>query len=254
MAKAKDLTGQTFGRLKVIKRVDNYIKPNGTQESQWLCECNCIDKTLVVVRGWCLNNGNTQSCGCLQKERLSKKRKKYNMYDLSGEYGIGHTSKGEEFWFDLEDYNLIKDYCWMISNNGYVITDTSKSSIRMPKIFFHRLVMNCPNDLFIDHQNHNKIDNRKNNLRIVTKSQNAMNQVTKTNNTSGTTGVSWDSKVQKWAAHIMINCKKMHLGYFDEFEDAVRARKCAEDEHFGEFSYDNSMKTEHRKYQESLKK
>ena len=241
MAKAKDLTGQTFGRLTVLKRVDNYIKPNGKQESQWLCECDCNDKTQVVVRGWCLNNGNTQSCGCLQKERLSKSRKKYNTYDLSGEYGIGYTFKGEEFCFDLEDYDLIKDYCWMVNNNGYVVTDISKACIKIPKISFHRLVMNCPKDLFIDHQNHNKTDNRKRNLRIVTKSQNAMNQIIKTNNTSGVAGVSWDNKVQKWAAHIMINYEKIHLGYFNTFEDAVKARKEAEEKYFGEFSYDNSM-------------
>lgn len=78
-------------------------------------------------------------------------------------------------------------------------------------------------------------------MRIVTKSQNAMNQITKTNNTSGITGVSWDNKAQKWAAHIMINYKKIHLGYFDKFEDAIKARKQAEEKYFGEFSYDNSM-------------
>ena len=241
MAKANDLTGQTFGRLKVLERTDNYIKPNGRQESQWLCECNCVDKTLVVVRGWCLNSGNTQSCGCLQKERLSKSRKKYNTYDLSGEYGIGYTSKGEEFWFDLEDYDLIKNYCWMISHNGYVITDISKSNNKLPKIQMHRLVMDCPENLFIDHKNHNTFDNRKYNLRIATKSQNAMNQIIKTNNTSGIAGVSWDKDVQKWSAYIMLNYNKIHLGYYEDFDKAVEARKNAEEGLFGNWSYNNSI-------------
>ena len=250
MGKQLDLTGRIFGKLKVLKRVDNYIKPNGKQESQWLCECNCDDKTQVIVRGWLLNNNKTQSCGCLQKERLSESRKKYNTYDLSGDYGVGYTTKGEEFWFDLEDYDLIKGYCWMVNNNGYVVTDISKSNIKTPKILLHRLIANCPNNLFVDHKNHNKIDNRKCNIRIATKSQNAMNQITKTNNTSGIAGVSWDKKVQKWAAYIMINYKKNHLGYYDNFDDAVRARKEAEEEHFGEWSYNNSILTN----SESIKK
>lgn len=164
MSKRVDLVGQKFGKLTVLKRVENYIKPNGKQESQWLCECDCKDKTQIIVRGWCLNNKNTQSCGCLQKERASKSHKKYNTYDLTGEYGIGYTSKGEEFYFDLEDYDKIKNYCWMISNNGYVITDISNANIKIPKILLHRLIINCPTNLFVDHQDHNKVNNKKKQL------------------------------------------------------------------------------------------
>ena len=64
-----------------------------------------------------------------------KKFKKYNTYDLSGEYGIGYTSKGEEFWFDLNDYNKIKDYCWYYNSNGYLCSQNANCK----HIYFHRL-------------------------------------------------------------------------------------------------------------------
>ena len=57
--------------------------------------------------------------------------KKYNTYDLTGEYGIGYTSKDEEFYFDLEDYDKIKDYCWRITMQGYVRAYSPKTKIRI---------------------------------------------------------------------------------------------------------------------------
>ena len=82
MALNNDLTGQYFGRLKVIERVEDYIEKNGNKRSQWLCECKCGNRVKVI--GKSLKNGNTKSCGCLQKEITSKHFKNYNDYDLSG--------------------------------------------------------------------------------------------------------------------------------------------------------------------------
>lgn len=162
----KDLTGQKFGKLTVIEQVDDYVSPKGQHQSQWLCECDCKDKTKLIVRGYSLITNNTLSCGCLFKEQCvknGKNNKKYNTYDLSGEYGIGYTSKGEEFYFDLEDYDLIKDYCWCVDSQGY---------IKSGNIFLHRIIMNSPIVHFdIDHKygKNTRHDNRKSNLRIATR-------------------------------------------------------------------------------------
>ena len=60
-----------------------------------------------------------------------KKIKKYNTYDLSGEYGIGYTTKGEKFLFDLEDYEKIKDYCWCVDKTDTVVQEMTN----LTKIF-----------------------------------------------------------------------------------------------------------------------
>lgn len=237
---ALDLNGKRFGRLTIIKRVENRILPSGQKRSQWLCKCDCGNYATVL--GYMLTSGNTQSCGCLHNEAFARARKKYNTYDLSGEYGVGYTTKGDEFYFDLEDYDKIKDYCWTIQNNGYV---TAYCPTTMNRILLHRLIMNCDNNnLYIDHIHGNKTrnDNRKSNLRTATPSQNTMNKSLLKNNTSGVTGVSWNKRKGEWESYITIDDKRKGLGYFSNFDDAVAARKDAEEKYFGEYSYDNSMK------------
>jgi hypothetical protein len=230
MGKFVDLTGQKFGRLTVIKRAEN----NKWRDSQWLCKCDCNgENSEKIITGRSLKNGYTQSCGCLQKEKTSELLKKYNTYNLTGEYGIGYTSSGEEFYFDLEDYDKIKDYCWCLNNN-YIITN---SYIDNSVIYMHRLVMNCPDDMEVDHIFHDTWDNRKNKLRIVTISQNSMNAVLFSNNTSGVKGVNWEKRKEKWQARISINGKRIYLGSFDNFENAVKVRKEAELKYYGEYRY-----------------
>ena len=107
LGKFKDLTGQRFGRLTVIKRAEDYVSPKGSQNVQWLCKCDCGNEITIVGKALTRKNG-TKSCGCFAKENMSKIKKKYNTYDLSGEFGIGYTSKDEKFYFDLEDYDKIK--------------------------------------------------------------------------------------------------------------------------------------------------
>lgn len=222
----KDLIGQRFGRLVVIERVGKGKRG----DSIWLCECDCGNKKEVT--GIHLKTGGTQSCGCLQKEIAIKTNKKYNIYDLSGNYGIGYTSNNKSFYFDLEDYDKIKDYCWRKNNNGYIETRVDGKLLRM-----HRLVMNCPDNMEVDHEFHDEWDNRKEFLRITTHSQNEMNRTLQSNNTSGVTGVCWHKTSEKWMSYIKINQKKIHLGLFDDFNEAVEARKKAEEFYFGEYKY-----------------
>lgn len=231
MSRCIDLTGQKFGKLIALKRVEN--SKNG--QARWLCKCECGNE--VIVQSNHLNNGNIKSCGCIKHNSYNKK---YNRYDLSGEYGIGYTSKGEEFYFDLEDYDKIKDYCWFIDSNGYVVSN--KSRCKQKHISMHRLLF--PNAEDVDHKygENTRNDNRKNNLRPCTHQNNIFNCKVPKNNTSGVTGVSWNKNMNKWQSYIMVNYRKINLGYFSNFDNAVKARKEAEDKYFGEFSYNNSQK------------
>lgn len=226
--KLVDLTGQKFGKLTVLYRTDDYvIKTSGRKITNWHCKCDCGNEIDVV--GSSLKSGDTNSCGCLSKEL----KKKYNTYDLSGGYGIGYTSKGERFYFDLEDYDLIKDYCWCINKQGYVIARTIDG--KRNTILFHRLLF--PNSEVVDHIDHNTQNNQKGNLREVICQQNAMNHKMSKNNTSGVTGVSWSKVHNLWRARIHFKRKEISLGYYANFDDAVKARKEAEDKYYGEYKY-----------------
>ena len=237
-----DLTGKIFGKLKVLKLDEDKSKETG--RTYWMCQCSCENKTIVSVRSDSLGR-RTFSCGCYQKEQAEKyckdNYKQYNTYDLSGEYGIGWTNKNEEFWFDLEDYDLIKNYCWSIGINGYLqAREDNNSTILMHRIIF---MEKYPDGNFtVDHIGHNVLDMRKSKLRVAEQRHNCRNKIKSSKNTSGVTGVCWDSSKKKWLAQIGINHKNIHLGRFTNFEDAVKARKDAEKKYFGEWSYDNSMK------------
>jgi hypothetical protein len=234
--KVIDLTGQVFNRLTVIERAEDYIESNGKRRIRWLCKCSCELKSEIIVNSGSLKSGHTQSCGCLQREKASGLKKKYNTYDLTGEYGIGYTSNNEPFYFDLEDYDKIKDYCWYFASDGYVIANNIYDE-NSYLILIHRLVMDCAEDMEVDHKFHNRFDNRKEFLRIVTSSQNRMNVGIKNNNSSGVTGVYWHKKHEHWQASIGVNGKLIHLGIFDNFDEAVEVRKQAEIEYFGEYQY-----------------
>jgi hypothetical protein len=186
--------------------------------------------------------GHTRSCGCLNKEQIDRlhKIKKYNTYDLSGEYGIGYTTKGEKFFFDLEDYDLIKDYCWYVNIDKYV---EARDLVTNKIIRMHRLVLNVKQrSIEPDHIFHINYDNRKSQLRLATSSQNKMNTKIRSDNKSGIKGVCWCKEKNCWIAYIGINHKSIKLGYFKDIDDAAKVRKEAEEKYFGEYSYNNSMK------------
>lgn len=204
----------------------------------WKCICDCGNYKEASTRE--LRSGHIQSCGCLKEERLinyNRTKKKYNTYNLSGEYGIGYTSKGEEFYFDLEDYDKIKDYCWMINNKGYVSCTKRENKIAR-HILMHKIIMNSPNNEDIDHKNgiNSRNDNRKSNLRKCTHQMNMCNYSKPKNNTSGVTGVSWDNTHSVWKSYITYKNKRINLGSFHDFYDAVKTRLLAEKKYFGDYS------------------
>ena len=238
MGKFIDLTKQKFTRLTVIKRAEDHVQPNGRHRVQWLCKCDCGNE--VIVDGDNLRTSHTKSCGCYNAESSSKRNKKYNTYDLSNDYGIGYTTKNEKFYFDLEDYDKIKDCYWRIAKDGYIETDvTNRETKKSKRLLMHRLILNPSSNMDVDHigGRDTRNDNRKINLRVCTHQENIFNCGLSKNNTSGVTGVCWDKRYNKWLATITYNGKHIHLGYFDTFEDAVKTRKTAEEKYFGEYSY-----------------
>lgn len=241
MAKAKiNLIGMTFGKLTVLQQAEDYVDPKGKHRVQWLCECSCEEHNKIIVVGSSLTRKKcpTRSCGCLQKELAATRLKKYNKYDLTGEYGIGWTSNtNREFYFDLEDYEKIKDYCWCEHiSKGYHSLEARDTSLKINDksnvIKFHYIVFGTN----ADHINRNTMDNRKNNLRIATQKENTMNRTKSKNKSTDIIGVSYRVKYNDYQSYIQFDGKLLYLGVFNDLDKAVKARLKAEMKYFGKFS------------------
>jgi len=117
---------------------------------------------------------------------------------------------------------------------------TVQAGKKISRVYMHREVLNTPKGMETDHINGNGLDNRTENLRICTTSQNQSNRHAVTG-TSKFTGVSWSEAAKKWKGGIKKNYKQIHLGYFDSEEEAAQAYNQAAIEVFGEFSRLNEI-------------
>jgi hypothetical protein len=231
----ENLSGKTFGRLLVLHQVEDYITPSGLHRDRWLCKCLCEDSKEIAVIGANLRREDgTRSCGCLRKEFCSTNFSKTNVFDLSGEYGVGWTTNtNKEFYFDLEDYEKIKKYCWYetIDQDGYHKLHALIKDMGVYKTMAQIIIGD-----YYDHKDRNPLNNRKSNLRKSNKFQNAQNHNKQTNNKSGIIGVGWHKPSNKWYACIQTENKRIWLGLYDNKEDAIKARLEAEAKYFGEFA------------------
>lgn len=139
---------------------------------------------------------------------------------------LGVNAKGGYALVSLEDAGIAQ-HAWSRTKTGY-----AQARINGELVLMHRLVMGRPGQGEIDHINRDKVDNRRNNLRIVSHGDNMSNLPLASNNTSGVRGVDWDANRSKWRAQIQKSGKNMHLGRFDTIEEALSARLTAEAIHF----------------------
>lgn len=222
-----DLSGNKYGKLFVI----SFAKVE-KGDAFFNCRCDCGNE--IIVRGSSLKSGKTKSCGCLKFE---VDYHKYNKYEETEEYYIGYASNNDmKFIFDKDDFELIKQYTWF-EDNRYIKTnvknvDTNRYSV----IKLHRLIMGVVDkNIFVDHINGDTLNNRKNNLRLVTEHQNAMNTKISKANRLGCKGVT-QVKSGKYVARIRYNNQGIHIGTFDTLEEAIEARRLKENELYGDFS------------------
>lgn len=155
---------------------------------------------------------------------------KYEIQDDIAYIYIKDKSSFQKAIIDAEDVDKCKEIgIWSLTKAGYIINCKTG-------IYLHRYIMNCPNDLEIDHVNHNLLDNRKSQLRFATSSQQKMNTKRRKDNTSGHRGVYFDTDRQKWAVHLKDGDKRI-AKRFNSYEDAVKYCEIKLDEIHQEFKY-----------------
>lgn len=133
------------------------------------------------------------------------------------------------------DYAAVRHVKWCVSLNGNNHSNVNSHKLYASssgddlKCLMHRYVLDAPKGMVVDHINGDGLDNRRENLRVCTQSQNRINaDRLPHHNATGVIGVCWNTATQKWLAYICKNYKQMLLGNYDSFDDAVTARRNAE--------------------------
>jgi len=138
---------------------------------------------------------------------------------------------------DAEDYDRLNSYKWCAVKEGcsWYAKTFRRDGFPLP---MHRLITGAPKGFFVDHENHNGLDNRKQNLRLCTRAQNNRNQ-RPYGKTSRYKGVSRYKRTNRYIAAICYQGKRFHLGYFKDEIDAAKAYDKKARELFGRFAYLN---------------
>ena len=228
------ILGNKYGKLTItgIAPTPSHIKNPKTLYVY--CDCDC-GNTNVVKRFENLKSNLTRSCGC--EYHKTGVRYKHNNYIIKDNYAILYDSKNREFYVSLTDLPKVLELTWYVNEarDNEVINGCNK-------IKLHRYIMDVTDsNIDIDHINHDRRDNRRENLRIATRSENNRNRYIH-HNTSGKVGVSYSKARDSYESYIGINGKCIKLGYSKSFEEAVAKRIKAEEKYYGDWTLNKSLK------------
>jgi len=158
-------------------------------------------------------------------------------------------TQGKYAIVDPEDYEELARYNWYAvqSPRGFyaqrsVSVKAKNGRSGQENVRMHRVILKAPEGKFVDHINHNGLDNRKSNLRICTMQQNSWNMRKQRGNcTSQYKGVSWRKDAGKWQARIIYNAKAISIGFFDDEKAAAISYDAKAKELFGEYASPNLL-------------
>jgi hypothetical protein len=199
----------------------------------------------LTLQNFLLENASTKIVTFINGNRLDFRRSNLvlgdikNKYEIIGDFTEIYLNRNngliEKTLIDTEDLEKLRKYGYTwnyyigkhAASSPYVVGNNVywESGKRISeKIYLHRIIMDCPDDKVIDHINHDTLDNRKSNLRIVSKSENQQNRKgARKGNKSGVRGVSWDEKNKDWIVSIQGT-------YLKRTKDKDEAEKMADEE------------------------
>jgi hypothetical protein len=203
----RDLTGNRFGRWVVLR----FAYCATGYRYFWVCRCDCgVEREINAQH---LLNKGFRSCGC--EKRLGSA--------IDGAIKVPLT-RGKFAVVSVED-EWVCDYKWRakLNKGGHWYAIRSAGPVgRRTNPYLHRAILNVSPDAHVDHTNGDGLDNKRENLRVVTRNQNMWNTNGHSDSSSRFKGVSWFSKNRKWVARISKAGRRFNLGVFKcEIEAAL---------------------------------
>lgn len=160
-------------------------------------------------------------------------------FRFEGDIAYIPLTRGLEAIIDASDAHLVQHRNWYALRDGqtdYAVSHAGRFHGKKGLVRLHRVILDAPEDMWVDHEDNDGLNCRRSNIRLATPSQNARNRRRGTNNKSGFKGVSFFKDHQKWTACIRVDGRKKFLGYFPSAEEAHQAYCEAARIHYGEFA------------------
>ena len=148
-------------------------------------------------------------------------------------------TQGKYALVDQDDFERLNKHKWYAvkSANTFYARRTKRAGKKYIAMRMHREVINPPDNLFVDHINHNGLDNRKANLRPATCAQNSYNRIRfRKIQSSKYTGISWTKQNKKWMVQIRYKGRRIFLGLFEDEIQAAKEYDKAAKKYHGEFA------------------
>ena len=162
----------------------------------------------------CKNKGQLQNNDIVIKENYAQILIKYKNEIIIG-------------LIDIDDIEKVQKLKWKYNKKTNTLSSYERFNRQNRKRFLlHRYIMDCPDDMVIDHINHNRLDNRKCNLRICTQSENMQNRFIEDRN------ICWSKKSNGWQVSLKINNKSIQIGTYKNLEIARQKAKEAREKYF----------------------
>lgn len=204
---AEDLSGRRFGRLTVIRKAENQ-----NHRTRWFCRCDCGEEKIVASRD--LKSGKVKSCGCLRRDGNGKNKKDIEGRRFGRLIALYPTSHRDR-------HGVV---CWMCRCDCGNLTEVAASSL---------LNGTCKSCGCLKKENQVKISSRLHHI-DGTCVEFLEKRKKRKDNKSGFRGV-YQNKNGKYRVSIGFRGKRIYLGVYDLFDDAVKARLNAERELYGQF-------------------
>ena len=144
-----------------------------------------------------------------------------------GRFAIMTSDKTDAIIVDSDIARKVSNRRWCIDSGGYPTTNINGRTVRLFDYVMAHYFDEKPKGCFVDHVNQDKLDNRRNNLRIVTVHENAQNMPVRFDNKTGHTGVC-RNRNGRYRAYITVRQKQLSLGCYGTLEEAIAARREAE--------------------------
>ena len=214
--KKLDLTGKKFGRLFVLcEDPEPYISPKGVKTRRWRCRCDCGNEIVVLQNALTSKKDPTTSCGCSRRDYGE---------DLTGQR-FGRLVAVKKVFLDKKESNGVVSG-WLCK------CDCGNEAVASAKHLKLGETQSCGCLLSEAARAKTVDDNIFGHVESTALSLLKINGKPRKNNKSGVTGVYWNKRAERWIAKIGFQGKDITLGRFVKKEDAISARKVAEEKYF----------------------